>query len=186
LPPIDLLLRNHDGRGEAFGASVTARSSDGGVFQGRAQDSVHVFAGNGPGTYQVNVSKPFYRDTTIANVVVAAGMCGSAIPTMLPVTLALVPGAPHVRSVEVLGATFLPTSGSRVTLVPYVDADNGFSTAVTWTLSDTTLARIDAGGTATAKCSLHGGADTVTATLVADSSIRGQAILGIGTAASCP
>jgi hypothetical protein len=182
---IDVSIRNRAGRGEAIGAVVTASTATGTV-NGRLGDTVHVFVGNGAGPFQVHVSKPFYRDTTISNVVVAGGTCGFGRTIALPVTIDLVAGAPPVRSVAVLGAGFLATPGDQLHLVPYFDADSGVSTAVTWQISDTTLARIDASGAVTAKCSVHGGADTVTATSVADPTVRGQAPIGIGVAAACP
>lgn len=182
---IDVSIRNRAGRGEAIGAVVTASSAEGSIG-GRLGDTVHVFVGNGAGPFQVHVSKPFYRDTTISNVVVAGGTCGFGRTISLPVTIDLVTGAPQLRSVAVLGAGFLATPGSQLHLVPYFDADPSVSTAVTWQISDTTLARIDAGGTVTAKCSVHGGADTVTATSVVDPTVGGQASIGIGAAATCP
>ena len=182
---IDVSIRNRAGRGEAIGAVVTASTASGSV-SGRLGDTVHVFVGNGPGPFQVHVSKPFYRDTTISNVVAAGGTCGFGNTIALPVTIGLAAGAPPMRSVALLGAGFLATPGSQLHLVPYVDADPGVSTAVTWQISDTTLARVDAAGTVTAKCSVHGGADTVTATSVTDPTVRGQAPIGVGAAASCP
>ena len=183
-PAVDLSIRNRAGRGEAIGAVVTASTTQGSA-DGQLRDTVHVFVGSGLGPFQVHVSKPFYRDTTISNVVVPAGKCGLGGTIALPVVIELAAGAPPVRSVAVLGAGFLATPGAQLHLLPYFDADAGVSTAVTWQISDTTVARIDAGGTVTAKCSVHGGVDTVTATSVADPTVRGQAAFGVGVAATC-
>jgi hypothetical protein len=47
------------------------------------------------------------------------------------------------------------------------------------------MARVDQGGLVTAKCSTHGGADTVIATSIADSAFSGRASFGVGAQASC-
>jgi hypothetical protein len=147
---------------------------------------VLVYAGD-TATYAVTVTKPFYRDTTVPKVVVIArDLCGSVMTTNLPVTLELVPGAPAVRSLAVLGADFLSAPGAQLHLSAFIDADPGVSTAATWRMSDTTLARIDTSGVVTSKCSLHGGVDTVTAVSAADPTVRGTAWFGIGAMASCP
>ena len=57
--------------------------------------------------------------------------------------------------------------------------------AVTWQVSDATLASIDANGVVTAKCTKDGGTLKVTATAVADGATT--AFVNIGVAgASCP
>src|SRR5262249_29252565 len=140
----------------------------------------------GAGTYALRLSKTFYRDTSIANIVVLPGECPGVVQTTkVPVVLQTVAGAPPVRSVAVFSTTFLPNAGSQAHLVAIGDADSTLSRAVTWRLNDTTLARIDQSGVVTAKCSVRGGLDTVTATSVADPSVRGSTTFGVGANASC-
>jgi len=81
---------------------------------------------------------------------------------------------------------FLGTPGSETRMVATVDANPGLSRDVTWRLTDTTMARIDQTGLVTSKCSTRGGADTVTATSVADPSVSGRTTFGVGPQASCP
>src|SRR5262249_36928756 len=94
-------------------------------------------------------------------------------------------GAAPVRSVGVGGAEFLATPKSRAHLVAFVDADSGISRAVTWRLSDTTMATIDQYGLVTAKCSAHGGSERATATSVADGAVSGSIVFAIGASGAC-
>jgi hypothetical protein len=187
VPSINVSLTNTFGTGVAFGTTVTATTGTDSL-PGRAIDTLHIDLGtNRSGTFTVHISRPFYRDTSIANVQVVPGRdCGSVVTTHLPVTLPLAPGAPAVRAVDVIGTQFLGTPGSSVRLTAHFDADPTASRAVLWRVSDTTLASVDSTGLVTAKCTTHGGTDTVTAISRTDTLRRGSALVGIGMAASCP
>ncbi|MGH7616357.1 MAG: Ig-like domain-containing protein, partial [Gemmatimonadaceae bacterium] len=160
---IQLTLRNRFGAPVAAGASIVALNGNGAAISSFSSDSLTAtIYGTAVGTYTAQISKPFYRDTTLANVAVLPGECpGIVQTTKQAVVLTISAGAPPVRSVAVFGTTFLATGGSQAHLVALVDADSGVSRAVTWRVSDTTMAKIDQSGLLTAKCSLRGGADTV-------------------------
>ena len=187
-PGLDVGIRDASGRGGALGSTVVVRpagATDSIVTAGR--DTVRVLAGFlSAGRFDVTVRKPFYRDTLAANVLVSAGECGGVIATHLPITLRLAPGAPPVRSVGILGNEFLPLATDKAQLVAVVDADAGLSTAVTWRSRDTTLATVDANGLVSARCTTAGGTDTVTATSVADTSVRGKHPIVVTKQVSCP
>lgn len=185
LPGIQLSVRTPQGLPAANGTSVSA-TSVGTTAIGVVVDSLLSEVFVGPGTYSARITRPFYKDTTVSNIVVLAGDCTPAQTTKLAVVLSLAAGAPPVRSVSVFGQTFLATPGSQARMVALVDADAGVSHTVTWRLTDTTMARVDASGLVTSRCSTRGGTDTVTATSVADPTVTGRSTFGIGASASCP
>jgi hypothetical protein len=184
-PGIDVLVRDANGRGEALGATVTVyRGTDSVTTTGT--DTLHIRAGYfDPGNFKVRVRRPFYQDAVLPSVAVLPGQC-NVVVTSVPVTLSLAPGAPVIRSLVVFGTDFLYAPGVQRQLSARFDADPGVPTTVSWRLSDTTLARIDAAGLVTAKCSLAGGADTVTATATADTTHRAKAVFGVAKVAACP
>lgn len=184
VPGIQLAIRNRAGTPIALGTDVSASGSTSFTLLG-FPDSLESSVYAWPGTYSVRVSKHFYRDTTVSNIVVLAGDCGKALTTKAAVVLQTLPDAPPVRSINVFGTTFLPTPGNQARAVAIVDADSGVSRAVTFRLSDTTMARVDPSGLVTAKCSVRGGVDTLTVTSVADPTLHGLAMFGIGVSASC-
>jgi hypothetical protein len=102
------------------------------------------------------------------------------------VTLQLVPGAPPLRAVQVVGADFLYAPGVQRQLAARFDADPTVPTTVTWRSSDTTLARIDGAGLVTARCSTTGGSVAATALAAADTLVRGSATFGVASVRSCP
>jgi hypothetical protein len=187
-PGLQLTIRNAAGQAEAAGASVSVLNVDKTPIGTYGPDSLTLTVYDiGAGTYSVRISKPFYRDTTIANLVVHQGECAEVVQTTkASVVLELAPGAPQVRSVAIYGAMFLATPGIQTRMVALVDADASFSHAVTWRVSDTTMARVDQTGLVTSKCSTRGGTDTLTAISVADPSVVGRATFGVGAQASCP
>jgi hypothetical protein len=185
-PGIQSTLRNRDGLAVASGVSVTAVNGNATSVSGFIEDSLTAVVFVGIGTYTLRISKPFYRDTMVSNVVVLAGACNGVQPVKLSLVLGLAPNAPRVRSVAVFGTTFLATPGAQTKMVAIVDADAGMSRAVNWRLSDTTLARIDPTGLVAAKCSTRGGTDTVTAVSAADATVSGKTTFGVGVSASCP
>lgn len=184
-PGIDLLVRDANGRGAAFGTRVTVYSgSDSMTTTGT--DTLHIRAGFlFAGNFKVRVRRPFYQDALLPSVTVVAGQC-NVVVTSAPVTLSLAPGAPAIRSLVLFGVDFFYAPGVQRQLSARFDADAGIPTTVNWRLSDTTIARIDATGLVTSKCSLAGGADTVTAIATADTTVRAQAVFGVAKVASCP
>ena len=182
---IDLLIRDTYGRGEALGTVVTAHLGPDSI-RTTGDDTLHVHTGfPGGGIYSVRVTRRFYRDTVVPNVEVLSGDC-SFLVTHLAVTLTLVPNAPPLRSVAIIGTTYLVTPGEQSQFVAHVDADPGVDQRVTWRLSDTTLARIDDTGRVTEKCSLAGGVDTVQVAMVADTLVKAVFPFGVQKQASCP
>jgi hypothetical protein len=185
LPGIDLQIRDRYGRGQALGATVVVRrASD--SLETKGTDTLHVHAGyTTAGAFTVHVSKQFYRDTVVANVMVRSGDCNILV-TPLPLTLRLAPNAPPIRSIAIIGTGYLILPGEQRQLTARIDADPGVSTSVTWRLADTTLARIDAAGVVTARCSLAGGIETVRAVVNADTTLQATAQFGVQKQGSCP
>lgn len=182
---IDLLVRDGYGRGEALGTVATVyRGTD--SIKVTGDDTLHLRAGYAQaGTFAVRLSRPFYRDTLVPNVQVQSGDCNILV-TQLPVTLRLAPGAPPLRSVAIFGANYLVLPGEQEQLVARIDADPGADTRVAWSLTDTTLARIDDTGRVTAKCSTVGGIATAHVALVADPTIQATRAFGVQAQPSCP
>jgi hypothetical protein len=185
LPGLQATLRTNQGQAAALGASMTATASNGAAISGYVLDSLTMDAYVTAGTYTVKITKPAYRDTTIANLVVLPDLCGRPLTTKISIALQPLSGAASVRSVGVTGAEFLATPRSQAHLVAFVDADSGISRAVTWQLSDPALATIDQRGVVTAKCSAHGGNERATATSVANRGLSGSVTFGIGANEGC-
>src|SRR6476661_505287 len=185
-PGIDLLIRDASGRGMALGDSVTSyRGTD--SVRAVGFDTLHVLTGFGQAdTYTVRVRRQFYRDAVIPNVTVKQGDCGSVVTQQVPVTLHLAPGAPALRSIAVFGGGFLPAPGATNQLVARFDADPSVPTTVTWRLSDTSVARVNASGLLTAKCTTKIIVDTVTALATADTAVRARTLFQVAQQASCP
>lgn len=133
----------------------------------------------------MTVSRPYYLDATIPNVAVTPNGCYMT-QTKVPVTLQLAPGVPALRALIIVGADFLDGPGAQVHLVPHFDADPSVSQAVTWQVSDTTLARVDTNGVVTATCARSGGTVKVTATAIADGTTSAFVSLGVAPSSSCP
>ncbi len=183
-PGIDLLIRDASGRGQALGTTVFVyRATDSVTTTG--SDTLHIRAGYiDPGSFRVRVQRPFYQDAVLPSVVVRPGQC-NVVVTSVPLTLALAPGAPALRSLTVYGADFLYAPGVQRQLSARFDADASVPTTVNWRLSDTTLARIDATGLVTAKCTTVGGADTVTVAATADTTVKAKAVFSVARVAAC-
>lgn len=183
-PSIDLQVRDANGRGLALGTKVVVyRGSDSITTMGT--DTLHVRAGfTNAGVFTVRVSRPFYRDSVVKDVVVRQEKC-SFVPAQVPVVLKLAPGAPAIRSLAIYGVDFLYAPGVQRQLGASLDADPGIPSTVTWRLSDTALARIDVTGLVTAKCSLAGGVDTVFASATADTTVKAKAIFGVAKQTVC-
>ena len=185
-PGIDLQVRDPFGRGQAIGTTAVFHGSDGSTDEAFTRDTLHIVGvSNLTGTFTATLTRPYYRDATITNIRVTPNGC--AVNTaIVPVTLELAPGAPPLRALVLLGADFLSQPGVQAHLVPHFDADPTVSTALTWQVSDATLASVDANGVVTAKCSKSGGTVKVTATAVFDGTTSASVNLGVAPAASCP
>ena len=187
LPPITLQVRDPYGHGQAFGTTAVARrAGDTTSWQAIGSDTLDVRAGPDlTGTYSVTLTRPYYQQTTISGIQVAEKGCSLGIVTV-PVTMQLQPGAPPLRSMMIVGQVFLTGPGVQGHLAPYFDADPSVTRAVTWHVSDTTLATIDPSGVITAQCSKSGGTVTATATSVYDTTVTASVQMGVAPAASCP
>lgn len=187
-PGLDLQVRDPFGRGQAIGTTAVVQRTDGSVATANAFDTLNILSAyNVEGTFTVTLTRPYYQDASISNVVILTqpGAC-SVVTSKVPVTLQLAAGAPPVRAMTILGAEFLDHPGAQAQLLPYFDANPDVSTAVTWQLSDPTLASVDANGVVTAKCTKAGGTVKVTATSVVDPSITSFVNLGVAPGSSCP
>jgi hypothetical protein len=186
VPGIDIQVRDPFGRGQAVGTTVVVRRSDNTTFGSSVHDTLDIYSAfNVAGSFTVTLSRPYYQDATFSNIAVTPNGC--VVNTVkVPVTLQLAPGAPALRSLIIIGAEFLAQPGVQAHLVPHFDADPSVSTAVTWQVSDATLATIDTNGVLTAKCSKSGGTVAVTATAVADGSTHASVTISVAPAASCP
>jgi hypothetical protein len=187
-PGVDLQVRDPFGRGQAIGTTAVIRAADGGTDQGLVQDTLDIVGeSNRAGTFTATISRPYYRDLTITNIKATPTPNGCSVNTAkVPATLQLAPGAPPLRALLLLGADFLYQPGVQVHLVPHFDADPNVSTAVTWQVSDATLATVDANGVVTANCSKAGGTVKVTATAAYDGTTSAFVNIGVAPAASCP
>jgi hypothetical protein len=150
---IDLKVRDQFGVAQAIGTNAVVRNADGALADAIVDDTLNIGAAfNIIGTFSVTLTRPYYRDATVANVVVTPDRC-VVHTTEVPVTLQLAAGAPTLRALAVVGAEFLDHPGAQANLVAHFDADPSVSRAVTWQVSDATLATVDANGVVTAKCS---------------------------------
>jgi hypothetical protein len=186
-PGIDLRVRDPFGVAQAIGTTVVARKSGSDApFLVVVEDTLNInTAYNAAGTFTVTLTRPYYRDATVANVSVTPQGC-IVNTTTVPVSLELAPGAPPLRAIAVVGGAFLDHPGAQAALVAHFDADPGVSRDVTWQVSDATLASVDANGVVTAKCTKAGGTVKVTATSAVDASITSFINLGVAPTASCP
>ena len=187
VPALDLVVRNARGQGIALNDTAIASNGRESVTS-TGYDTLHIQAGRPePGTYSARVTRRYYLDGVVTDIVVPAGRCGGPTTRTVPITLQLAPGAPPLRSVGVIGVDFLYAPGVQRQLAASVDADAGVATTVTWRLSDTTVARIDASGLVTAKCTTKDyPVDTVTAISTADTTVRGSALVGVAHQTACP
>ena len=185
-PGIDLEVRDPFGRGQAIGTSAVVRRTDGSVAPANVQDTLNILSVYDiDGTFSVTLTRPYYKDATISPVVVTFTSDGCLKVTKIPVTLQLAPGAPPLRAITILGADFLDHPGAQAQLAAHFDADPGVSTAVTWQVSDTALATVDANGVVTAKCTKSGGTVKVTVSSVVDPSVTSSVNMSVAPATSC-
>lgn len=185
-PGIDLQVRDPFGRAQAIGTTATVRRSDNTSVETFVQDTLNIYSAiNVAGTFRVTLHRPFYIDATVDNVQVTPSGC-VVNQTTVPVTLQLAAGAPALRSIVIVGAEFLGQPGAQAHLLAHFDANPEVSNAVTWKVSDATLAGVDANGVVTAKCTKSGGTVRVAATAVADGVTSATVDISVAPAASCP
>ena len=183
---IDLQVRDPFGVAQAIGTTIVARKADGNDVSFVVEDTLNInTAYNSVGTFTVTVTRPYYRDATIANVSVTPSGC-VVHTTTVPVSLELAPGAPALRAIAVVGGDFLDHAGAQATLLAHFDADPSVSRTVTWQVNDAKLASVDANGVITAKCTTSGGTAKVTATSTVDASITSSVNVGVAPTAACP
>jgi hypothetical protein len=184
-PGIDLQVKDQYGQGEAIGTTVDVTGPTGSL-QSNITDTLHIFTAYGvSGDFTVTLHRQYYQDLTISKISVVPAGCLVAT-THVPVTLQLAAGAPPLRALSVEGREYLGAPRAQAQLVAHFDADPSVSRQVTWTVSDTSLATIDANGVITAKCPNAGGTVTATATTVATPKLSADATMGVAPAQSCP
>src|SRR5256885_324393 len=139
-PGIDLQVRDPFGRAQAIGTTAVVRRSDSAPVEAFVNDTLNIYSAiNVSGTFTVTVHRPYYIDATVGNIVVTPHGC-VVNQTKVPVVLQLAPGAPALRSLVIVGAEFLGQPGAQAHLVAHFDANPDVSNAVTWQVSDATLA----------------------------------------------
>src|SRR5689334_214895 len=123
-PGLDLQVRDPFGRGQAIGTTAIVQRTDGAVAPANVQDTLNILSVYGvEGTFNVTLTRPFYRDTTIPSVAVSFTQDGCLNETKIPVALQIAAGAPSLRAIAILGAEFLDQAGARAQLVAHFDAD---------------------------------------------------------------
>jgi hypothetical protein len=186
-----LTIRDTRGAPQALDAQVTLYDGEYREQASTSTDSLSVYAGQDRGgrTYDILVSKRYYRDTWVRGVATRGGGCvtGQENPPVtrtVPIVLPLAPGAPPARSLRLLPARLLLDRSPYTTagaFTPYLDADVGVSRAITWKLTgDTGSVRFDpATGALQYRCLARSGYLTVTAVSVADSSLVATASVAV-------
>lgn len=181
-------VRTANGAPAAFGATLVIRDGAYADTGGPIYDALHLGAGNRrPGVYDVTVTKPWYQPVFVPHVVAAGGPCGVESPTTLDVTLALLPGAPPVRSIVVAPPDMgFGAAGLTEQMTAYVDAAVGIDTSVTWQISDSTVAALSPTGLLRSQCRTTTDSATIEARSVADRPKVGYGYVTVGrNAASC-
>jgi Bacterial Ig-like domain (group 2) len=184
-PSVVVRVRDQRGRPAAFGTTIV-------IQDGAFRDSVdgahplselNVGAGERrPGTYQVRLYKPGYKPVALSNVNAPGDTaCRYATPSDIrDVTLELLPNAPRVRSIILEPSAIgfgLPNLTEQMRAI--VDADSGVTTAVRWSSSDTTVVTVSPTGVVRSQCRTVAGEAIITATSVADPTVRGKASVAV-------
>lgn len=185
-PAFDVTIRDQMGNAQALGAVVTFSWDSNRFLDSTRTDSLNVLGG-GPGiTYDITVTKRYYGDALVRGIYTPDLGCGNPGPGLtVPVALALVVGAPPVRSLYLLPPQVLldrsPSSRSTQVFAPIVDASAGVSRKVRWSIAgDTGSVAFDATtGMLSYRCLAKSGYLTVTAASVADSTVIGTASVAV-------
>lgn len=178
--PVAAEIRDTKGRPAALGASVTLKKVGYEETAAGFGDPLKVYVGESVGgTFDVEVSKPFYDGAKVKNVTVPTDTCGYGETVTVEVTLALQKDAPPVRQVVVAPYGIGLGGGYSVQETAYVEADPGVSKAVSWRSEDERVATVSADGTITGVCRDVPGETFVTATSLADPSQKGSISVGV-------
>lgn len=181
---LDVVITDQYGRGQALGATVTLTDGDYSETDSVA-DTLHITGAmdRGGRTYDIRVSKPYYNDVVVRGVKTRGGGCVTGhedppVTSTVPVTLALVPGAPPLRAIRILPPRPVlldrPPHSSAFTPSVTFDADPGVSRGVVWSIAgDTSFVGFDKpSGTVIYHCSPKHAIVTLTARAVANPAIR--------------
>jgi hypothetical protein len=174
-----ITITDQYGDGQALGATVTLTDGSYQERDGSEFDPVTVWAAGERGgrTYDIRVSKPYYKDVVINGVKTRGGGCVTGhedppVTITVPVTLTLAQGAPPIRSLHLVPHHILldRTYTESFAFRPYVDANPGVSRAVSWTLrGDTASVTFDAAsGTLRYRCLPKSGFLWITARSLVD------------------
>jgi hypothetical protein len=189
-PPVSVTIRNQYGTPVALGAVVTFITGTQQFPDSTLYDSLTVGAGGEGATYDIQVDKPFHATQTIRGVhVPSGGFCdynyrAAGLPITVAVTLDVLPGAPPLRSLNLLPSDVLLDRGgprSTFTFAAVVDADPGVSRSVRWSVTgDTASAGLDpVTGLLTYRCLPKSGTLTLLARSAADSTFVATATVRV-------
>ena len=189
--PIAAQVRDADGQPAARGAQVTITKSGYEETGTGFGDPLEIYVGESVGgTFDVEVTKPYYDSVTVEDVEVATNECGIGETVKVPVTLTLQADAPPVRQVVVAPYGIGLGGGSSLQEAAYVEAAPGVSKKVVWRSDDEGVATVSADGTITGVCRDTYGETLVTATSVADPSKSGAISVSVHPAdpeyGTCP
>ena len=188
--PLYVSVRDEAGVPSALGAIVTLYDGTYVEKDSASRDALQVVAADSRGgrTYDIQVTKPFYRDVWVPRVQVPGGGCVSAgdvpIPITVPVTLKLAPGAPRVRSLHLLPPRALLDRApyiTALTFTQYLDADVGVSHAVLFSIvGDTGSVGFNSvTGALSYRCLEKSGYLTLTARSAADTTVFATAAIAV-------
>ena len=174
LPPINVDIRDANGRAQALGATVTFADGAANPADTSVYDSLRVSGGDYNARYDIYVYKPYYNTAVVRDVHAPreAECSGShGPPVTVQAVLSLSPGAPPVRSVHFLPDNDRLDRGRNVSIAVIVDASPGVSQAVHWRMSGLTAGvSIDSlTNTLVYRCQIYTGPVTVVALSAVDS-----------------
>ena len=172
--PVAVEVRDADGEPTAIGATATLTKGGYRATGLGFGDPLRLTVGDSVGgTFDLEVTKPYYDAATVESIEVVTDECGIGETVTVAVTLALQADAPPVRQVVVQPYGIGLGSGYSSQETAYVEADSGVSKEVVWRSEDESVATVTADGVITGVCRDTPGETLITATSVADSSKSG-------------
>ena len=172
--PVAVEVRDTDGEPTAIGATATLTKSGYKATQLGFNDSLQIYVGeNVGGTFDLEVTKPYYDSATVENIEVVTNECGIGETVTVEVTLTLQADAPPVRQVVVAPYGVGLAGGYSHQETAYVEAAPGVSKEVVWRSDDESVATVTADGMVTGVCRDTYGETLITATSVVDPSKSG-------------